>query len=60
MKVIYNDRSTMFDLDVGTFGFLALLVRVHRWHSQEPDFRGILVTLVGDTILIRPESTRLP
>ena len=60
MKVVYNDGSNVFDLDVSAYGLLALLVRVHRWHSVEPNYRGILVTVLGDTLLIRPESTRLP
>lgn len=54
VKVVYNGRENVFDLDVSPFGFLALLVRIQRWHSTDPDFRGILLVLAGDMILLRP------
>jgi hypothetical protein len=54
MKVVFNDGSNIFDLDVSPFGFVAFLVRVHRWYDSNPDFRGVLVTIAGDVILVRP------
>jgi len=53
MKVVYNDGSVVLDLEVSAFGFLALLVRVHRWHQADPGFLGVLVTIEGDTVLLR-------
>jgi hypothetical protein len=54
MKVVVNDGSYKFDLDVSAFAFIAFLVRVHRWYGSDPNFRGVLVTIAGDVILVRP------
>jgi hypothetical protein len=54
MKVTFNDGLNVFDLDVSPFGFMAFLVRVHSWYGNDPNFRGVLVTIAGEVILIRP------
>lgn len=54
VKVVYNDTENVFALDVNPFGFLAMLMRIHRWHHSHPSFKGILVVITGDTLLVRP------
>lgn len=60
MKVTYRDGPVNITLDVGGLAFLAFLVRVHRWHSADPDFIGILVTIAGDTVLMQPRTVPKP
>lgn len=54
MKVVYNAPNVVFDLEVSAFGFLAFLMRAYRWHSEEPNFQGVLVNFAGNVVLVHP------